>query len=63
MLVISELLPKVQNLQAGHQKANTAGAITDFLQSVTLVDVLPPRPQVYPRKFMVRMLSIRSLFD
>lgn len=62
MLVISELLPKVQNLQAGHQKANTAGAITDFLQSVTLVDVLPPMPQVYPRRFMVCTLSTQTPF-
>lgn len=53
MLVVSELLPKVQNLQAGRQKTNTAGAITDFLQSVTLIDVLPPRPEVHPRRFMV----------
>ncbi|KAF8448048.1 high-temperature-induced dauer-formation protein-domain-containing protein [Boletus edulis BED1] len=58
MLVISELLPKVQNLQAGRQKANTAGAITDFLQSVTLVDVLPPQPQVCPRRFMWSDASI-----
>jgi sensor histidine kinase YesM len=53
MLVISELLPKIQNLQAGRQKANTAGAIIDFLQSVTLVDVLPPAPPLYSRKFLV----------
>jgi len=53
MLVISELLPKIQNLQAGRQKANTAGAITDFLQSVTLTDVLPPAPALYPRRFLV----------
>jgi len=53
MLVISELLPKIQNLQAGRQKANSAGAITDFLQSVTLTDVLPPAPVLYPRRFVV----------
>ncbi|KAH7930903.1 hypothetical protein BV22DRAFT_1028069 [Leucogyrophana mollusca] len=52
MLVISELLPKVQNLQAGRQKASTTGTITDFLQSVTLVDVLPPAPPLYPRRFL-----------
>lgn len=53
MLVISELLPKIQNLQTGRQKANSAGAITDFLQSVTLTDVLPPAPVLYPRRFVV----------
>ncbi|KAF9228020.1 hypothetical protein BS17DRAFT_747084 [Gyrodon lividus] len=58
MLVISELLPKIQNLQAGRQKATTAGAITDFLQSVTLVDVLPPAPPLYPRKFLWSDASI-----
>ncbi|KAF9232146.1 high-temperature-induced dauer-formation protein-domain-containing protein [Melanogaster broomeanus] len=58
MLVISELLPKIQNLQAGRQKANTAGAITDFLQSVTLIDVLPPAPPLYPRKFLWSDASI-----
>lgn len=58
MLVILELLPKIQDLQAGRQKANTAAAITDFLQSVTLVDVLPPRPQIHPRRFMVRTPSV-----
>ncbi|KIJ69506.1 hypothetical protein HYDPIDRAFT_106142 [Hydnomerulius pinastri MD-312] len=58
MLVISELLPKIQNLQAGRQKANTAGAITDFLQSVTLVDVLPPAPPLYPRRFLWSDASI-----
>lgn len=63
MLVISELLPKIQNLQAGKQKATTAGAITDFLQSVTLTDVLPPAPALYPRRFLVRRVSLRSLVE
>ncbi|KAH7889801.1 high-temperature-induced dauer-formation protein-domain-containing protein [Phlebopus sp. FC_14] len=58
MLVISELLPKIQNLQAGRQKANTTGAITDFLQTVTLVDVLPPAPLLYPRRFVWSDASI-----
>jgi hypothetical protein len=58
MLVISELLPKIQNLQAGRQKANSAGAITDFLQSVTLTDVLPPAPVFYPRRFVWSDASI-----
>lgn len=55
MLVIVELLPKIQDLQAGAQKANTPGVITDFLQRVTLVDVLPPAPALHLRKFLVRI--------
>jgi len=53
MLIISELFPKLQSLQAGRQKASTAGAISDFLRSVTLVDILPPVPPLHPRKFLV----------
>lgn len=53
MLVISELFPKMQSLQAGRQKASTAGATSDFLRNVTLVDVLPPVPPLHPRKFLV----------
>ncbi|KAG2364450.1 high-temperature-induced dauer-formation protein-domain-containing protein [Suillus spraguei] len=58
MLVISELLPKIQNLQAGRQKANSANAITDFLRSVTLTDILPPVPVLYPRRFVWSDASI-----
>lgn len=53
MLVISELLPKIQSLQAGRQKTSTTSSISDFLRSVTLVDVLPPVPPLHPRKFVV----------
>ncbi|EIW85271.1 hypothetical protein CONPUDRAFT_118003 [Coniophora puteana RWD-64-598 SS2] len=52
MLVISELLHKVQNLQAGRQKAATTGAITDFLRTVDLSNVLPATPPLYPRHFV-----------
>ncbi|KAG6329974.1 hypothetical protein ID866_9117 [Astraeus odoratus] len=52
MLVISELLPKIQGLQAGIQKANNAGVIVDFLGNVSLVDVLPPVPALHPRRFL-----------
>ncbi|KAI6006026.1 high-temperature-induced dauer-formation protein-domain-containing protein [Pisolithus albus] len=51
MLVISELLPKIQSLQGGGQKAATTGDIIDFLRSVSLVGVLPPLPPLHPRKF------------
>jgi hypothetical protein len=53
MLVISELLPKVQELQASRHKTNTAVAITDFLGNVNLKHVLPPAPALVPRKFLV----------
>ncbi|KAH7915968.1 high-temperature-induced dauer-formation protein-domain-containing protein [Hygrophoropsis aurantiaca] len=58
MLVISELLPKIQSLQAGRQKVNTTGAITDFLQSVTLVGILPPAPPISLRRFLWSDASI-----
>ncbi|KAF5370556.1 hypothetical protein D9758_001832 [Tetrapyrgos nigripes] len=51
MLVISELLPKIQNMQASH-KTNSASAIYDFLSEVDLKDVLPPTPPLNPRRFM-----------
>ncbi|KAI6150862.1 high-temperature-induced dauer-formation protein-domain-containing protein [Pisolithus tinctorius] len=51
MLVISELLPKIQRLQGGGQKVTSTGEIIDFLRSVSLVGVLPPAPPLHPRKF------------
>ncbi|KAI6038982.1 high-temperature-induced dauer-formation protein-domain-containing protein [Pisolithus marmoratus] len=51
MLVISELLPKIQSLQGGGQKATSTGEIIDFLRGVSLVGVLPPAPPLHPRKF------------
>jgi hypothetical protein len=53
MLLISELLPKIQELQASRQKANSSPAIMDFLGSVTLKHVLPPVPALTPRRFLV----------
>ncbi|THU95339.1 hypothetical protein K435DRAFT_755788 [Dendrothele bispora CBS 962.96] len=51
MLAISELLPKIQRMQASH-KTNSASAIFDFLSEVDLKEVLPPTPPLNPRKFM-----------
>ncbi|KAI6167118.1 high-temperature-induced dauer-formation protein-domain-containing protein [Pisolithus thermaeus] len=51
MLVISELLPKIQSSQVGGQKAPTTGEVIDFLRTVSLVGVLPPVPPLHPRKF------------
>ena len=52
MLLISELLPKVQELQNSY-KANSVSAVVDFLGSVTLENVLPPKPPLTPRRFLV----------
>ncbi|KAJ3723483.1 high-temperature-induced dauer-formation protein-domain-containing protein [Lentinula guzmanii] len=57
MLMISELLPKVQEMQNSH-KASSASTILDFLGSVTLVDVLPPVPPLSPRRFVWSDASI-----
>lgn len=59
MLMISELLPKVQEMQSS-QKASSASTILDFLGSVTLVDVLPPAPPLSPRRFVVRNRNFQS---
>jgi len=53
MLVISELLPKVHDLQASLNKANTTPAIIDFLASANLSHVLPPPSSITPRWFVV----------
>ena len=53
MLVISELLPKVHDLQASLSKANITPAIIDFLSSASLSHVLPQTPRLSPRRFVV----------
>ena len=53
MLVISELLPNVHDLQASLNKANTTPAIVDFLASANLSHVLPRPPSITPRGFVV----------
>ncbi|KIY51124.1 hypothetical protein FISHEDRAFT_38523 [Fistulina hepatica ATCC 64428] len=51
MLVITELLPKVQEMQAPG-KAHRSAVILDFLASVTLQDVLPSPGPIIPRTFV-----------
>jgi len=58
MLVISELLPKVQELQVARHKPNPTSVIMDLLRSVTLAHVLPPVPPLTPRKFIWSDASI-----
>ena len=55
MLVISELIPKVHDLQASLNKANTTPAIVDFLASADLSHVLPHPPAITPRRFVVSL--------
>ncbi|KAJ6623397.1 high-temperature-induced dauer-formation protein-domain-containing protein [Mycena sp. CBHHK59/15] len=52
MLLISELLPKVQDLQASRHRSTSASAIVEFLGTVTLQHVLPPAPPLTPRRFL-----------
>ena len=61
MLLISELLPKVQELQASRHKGSSISAIVDFLSTVTLKHVLPETPAATPRRFLVSVPPIRSL--
>ncbi|EIW60587.1 uncharacterized protein TRAVEDRAFT_119582 [Trametes versicolor FP-101664 SS1] len=58
MLVISELLPKVQNLQSSLSAATATSAITDMLRSANLDQVLPKPPALSPRRFMWSEASI-----
>ncbi|KAI0362682.1 hypothetical protein OH77DRAFT_1500300 [Trametes cingulata] len=58
MLVISELLPKVQNLQSSFSGTNASTAITDMLRSANLDQVLPKPPPLSPRRFQWSDASI-----
>jgi len=58
MLVISELLPKVHDLQTSLNKANTTPAIIDFLASANLSHVLSRPPSIAPRPFVWSDASI-----
>ena len=53
MLMISELLPKVQEIQSSSNKANTTPAIIDFLRSASIQNALPETPSPPTRRFMV----------
>lgn len=58
MLLISELLPKIQEIQASRHKAGTTNAALDFLGSVDLTHALPPAPPPIPRRFVVSHYSV-----
>ena len=52
MLVISELMPKLQEIQSSH-KSNPTGAILDYLGHISLKHILPTPPPLNPRRFIV----------
>ncbi|KAI8998843.1 high-temperature-induced dauer-formation protein-domain-containing protein [Trametes punicea] len=58
MLVISELLPKVQNLQSSLSGASASNAIIDLLRNANLDQVLPKPSPLSPRRFMWSDASI-----
>ena len=53
MLVITELLSKVQNLQASLNATTANSAIIDMLRSANLDHALPKALPLAPRRFMV----------
>ncbi|OBZ75142.1 hypothetical protein A0H81_04548 [Grifola frondosa] len=58
MLAISELLPKVQGLQASLNTPSANTAIIDLLRSASLEQTLPKPPPLAPRRFMWSDASI-----
>lgn len=53
LIVISELLPKVQDMQAASRhKPNSTATIMEFLENVTLKHVLPQPPPLAPKRFV-----------
>lgn len=64
LLFISELLPKVEELQTnGRNSQGPNKAVIALLRNATLGDVLPPAPSIVARKFLVRFSvpPLRSL--
>jgi len=51
---MSELLPKIQEIQTSRKAASTNFAI-DFLVNTNLTHVLPSAPPIVARKFIVRL--------
>ncbi|KZT11488.1 uncharacterized protein LAESUDRAFT_692396 [Laetiporus sulphureus 93-53] len=58
MLVISELLPKIQELQASFNPANANAAVVDLIRSASLEHILPKPPPIASRRFMWSDASI-----
>ncbi|KAN0107122.1 High-temperature-induced dauer-formation domain containing protein [Russula decolorans] len=51
MLVVSELMPKLQEFQVSH-KSNPTVAILDYLGHISLKHILPNPPPLNPRRFI-----------
>jgi len=58
LLMCSELLPKVQELQSSLGPASAATAINDLLRSASVKESLPQPPPLNPRKFTWAEASI-----
>ncbi|KAH0584230.1 hypothetical protein H2248_009784 [Termitomyces sp. 'cryptogamus'] len=58
MLLNSELLPRVRELQATRHQANSTSIIVEFLSKVSLKHVFPEAPTPLPRRFMWSDASI-----
>ncbi|KAH9842911.1 high-temperature-induced dauer-formation protein-domain-containing protein [Rhodofomes roseus] len=58
MLVISELLPKIQELQNSLNPANANGAVVDLIKSTNLQHILPKPGPVSARRFVWSDASI-----
>ncbi|KAJ7063078.1 high-temperature-induced dauer-formation protein-domain-containing protein [Mycena amicta] len=58
MLLISELLPKVQEMQASRHRTTSTSAIVEYLGTISLQDILPPTPPITPRRFLWSDASI-----
>ncbi|KAG8821176.1 hypothetical protein FRC19_008197 [Serendipita sp. 401] len=52
LLAISELLPKVQQIQSSMNRPASSPAVLDFLRVVDLKRVLPQPPPIQPRPFL-----------
>lgn len=60
LILIAELRPKVDSLSSAPSRSTTQ-AVYDFLQSVSLVEQLPPSPALRPRRFQQSAFSGRWL--
>jgi hypothetical protein len=52
LVTISDLLPKVQEIQSSMNRPSTSPAVLDFLRVVNLKPILPQRPPSSPRPFV-----------
>ncbi|KAH9934896.1 high-temperature-induced dauer-formation protein-domain-containing protein [Fomitopsis serialis] len=58
MLVVSELLPKIQELQSSLNPANANGAVVDLIKSTNLEHILPKPGPLSARRFVWSDASI-----